>query len=142
MDVESLALGRCLAGLWATDVDNDSASAPGSEPSVPAKPRMPYSERPAARARRAKAQELIERLVAEERVRIADPDDDEDRVPPCGVAAIKEKLQVAPQADSSRRHHCLTTRQVWVVVVTAIAAPVGLALKKAASKLASQCLGQ
>lgn len=36
-----------------------------------------YSERPVARARRAKAQELIERLVAEGRVRITDPDDDE-----------------------------------------------------------------
>ncbi|MFC5955298.1 hypothetical protein ACFP51_12605 [Streptomyces pratens] len=58
-------------------IDDDSAFAAGSEPSVPAKPRMPYSERPAARARRAKAQELIERLVAEGRVRIADPDDDE-----------------------------------------------------------------
>ncbi|MCP9208762.1 hypothetical protein [Streptomyces cucumeris] len=35
------------------------------------------SERPVASARRAKARELIERLVAEGRVRFADPDDDE-----------------------------------------------------------------
>ncbi|MDX2937646.1 hypothetical protein [Streptomyces ipomoeae] len=38
---------------------------------------MAYSERLVARARRAKAQELIERLVAEGRVRFADLDDDE-----------------------------------------------------------------
>ncbi|MGV9248221.1 hypothetical protein [Streptomyces sp. NPDC003710] len=44
---------------------------------MPAEPRAPHSERPVARARRAKAQELIERLVAEGRVRITDPDDDE-----------------------------------------------------------------
>ncbi|MEV6503088.1 hypothetical protein [Streptomyces prunicolor] len=44
---------------------------------MPAQPRMPYGERPVARARRAKAQELIERLAAEGRVRITDPDDDE-----------------------------------------------------------------
>ncbi|MFG2375146.1 hypothetical protein ACGFY9_27150 [Streptomyces sp. NPDC048504] len=37
----------------------------------------PYSERPVARARRAKARELIERLVAEGRVRLRDPVDDE-----------------------------------------------------------------
>jgi hypothetical protein len=37
----------------------------------------PYGERPVARARRAKAQELVARLVAEGRVRLADPDDDE-----------------------------------------------------------------
>lgn len=37
----------------------------------------PYSERPIARARRAKAQELVDRLVDEGRVRLADPDDDE-----------------------------------------------------------------
>ncbi|MCZ4102801.1 MULTISPECIES: hypothetical protein [Streptomyces] len=37
----------------------------------------PYGERPIARARRAKALELIERLVAEGRVCLADPDDDE-----------------------------------------------------------------
>ncbi|MGW5442754.1 hypothetical protein [Streptomyces asiaticus] len=55
-------------------IDDDSAVAGGGEP---AKPRSPYSERPVARARRAKAQELIERLVAEGRVRIADLDDDE-----------------------------------------------------------------
>ncbi|MFF9773613.1 hypothetical protein ACF1HJ_08065 [Streptomyces sp. NPDC013978] len=58
-------------------IDDDSAVAGDSEPTVPASPRTPYSERPVARARRAKAQELIERLVAEGRVRISDPDDDE-----------------------------------------------------------------
>lgn len=47
------------------------------KPAAPASPRTPYSERPVARARRAKAHELIERLVAEGRVRIIDPDDDE-----------------------------------------------------------------
>ncbi|MEW2620842.1 hypothetical protein [Streptomyces sp. NPDC048106] len=50
-------------------IDDDSA--------VPANPRAAYSERPVARARRAKAQELIDRLVAEGRVRITDPDDGE-----------------------------------------------------------------
>ncbi|WP_247720387.1 hypothetical protein [Streptomyces sennicomposti] len=58
-------------------IDDDSAVAGGSEPAEPAKPRRPYSERPVARARRAKAQELIDRLVAEGRVRITDPDGDE-----------------------------------------------------------------
>ncbi|MFJ2303287.1 hypothetical protein [Streptomyces sp. NPDC087787] len=46
-------------------------------------------------------------------------------VPLCGVAAIKAKLQVEPQAGSPRRNHCLTGRQVKAVVVTVIAAPVG-----------------
>lgn len=58
-------------------IDDDSAVADGSEPAATANPRTPYSERPVARARRAKAHELIERLVAEGRVRITDPDDDE-----------------------------------------------------------------
>lgn len=58
-------------------IDDDSAFAGGSESVVPAEPRTAYSERPVARARRAKAQELIERLVAGGRVRIADPNDDE-----------------------------------------------------------------
>ncbi|WP_259471828.1 hypothetical protein [Streptomyces shenzhenensis] len=58
-------------------IDEDPAYASGSEPAEPVKPRTSYSERPVARARRAKAQELIERLVAEGRVRITDPDDDE-----------------------------------------------------------------
>lgn len=58
-------------------IDDDSAVAGGSESAVPAKPRTPYSERPVARVRRAKARELIERLVAEGHVRITDPDDDE-----------------------------------------------------------------
>ncbi|MBA2950218.1 hypothetical protein [Streptomyces himalayensis] len=38
---------------------------------------MPYFERPVARARQAKATELVERLVAEGRVRHAEPNDDE-----------------------------------------------------------------
>ncbi|MGW1109258.1 hypothetical protein [Streptomyces sp. NPDC002540] len=58
-------------------IDDDSAYAGASKSVVPAKPRTPYSERPVARARRAKAQELIDRLVAEGRIRITDPDDDE-----------------------------------------------------------------
>ncbi|MET7730683.1 hypothetical protein ABZT02_04895 [Streptomyces sp. NPDC005402] len=58
-------------------IDDDCAVADGSEPAAPANPRTPYSERPVARARRAKAHELIERLVAGGRVRITDPDDDE-----------------------------------------------------------------
>jgi hypothetical protein len=59
-------------------IDDDSAVAGGSEPpAVHAKPRAPYSERPVARARRAKAQELVERLVTEKRIRIIAPDDDE-----------------------------------------------------------------
>ncbi|MFJ6656894.1 hypothetical protein ACIQNG_11085 [Streptomyces sp. NPDC091377] len=58
-------------------IDDDSEVAGDSEPAVPASPRTPYSERPVARARGAKAQELIERLVAEGRFRITDPDDDE-----------------------------------------------------------------
>ncbi len=62
---------------WLLMIDDDSAVADGGEPTEPAKPRPPYSERPVARARQAKAQELIERLVAEGHVRIADPDDDE-----------------------------------------------------------------
>ncbi|MDK0523493.1 hypothetical protein [Streptomyces sp. ML-6] len=58
-------------------IDDDSSAADGSESAVPANPRTPYGERPVARTRRAKAQELIERLVAKGRVRITDPDDDE-----------------------------------------------------------------
>ncbi|MFJ2019518.1 hypothetical protein [Streptomyces nodosus] len=57
--------------------DDDSAAAGGGEPAAPASSRTPYSERPVARARRAKAHELIERLVAEGRVRIIDPEDEE-----------------------------------------------------------------
>ncbi|MFD9179181.1 hypothetical protein ACFWDT_29280, partial [Streptomyces diastaticus] len=53
-------------------IDDDSLASDGSEPAVPANPRPPYGERPVARARRAKAQELIERLVAEGRVRITE----------------------------------------------------------------------
>jgi hypothetical protein len=53
-----------------------------SEPAVPAEPRTPYGERPVARARRAKVQELIEQPVAEGCVRFADSDDD-------GVAELR-----------------------------------------------------
>ncbi|WP_406498130.1 hypothetical protein OG936_27225 [Streptomyces sp. NBC_00846] len=58
-------------------IDDDSAVAGGGEPATSASPRTPYSERPVARDRRAKAHKLIERLVAEVRVRITGPDDDE-----------------------------------------------------------------
>ncbi|MFE3991926.1 hypothetical protein ACFXPW_09630 [Streptomyces goshikiensis] len=58
-------------------IDDDSAVVGSDAPTEPAKPRSPYSERPIARAWRATAQDLIERPVAEGRVRIADPDDDE-----------------------------------------------------------------
>jgi hypothetical protein len=37
----------------------------------------PYGERPVARARQAKAREMVDRLVVEGRVRLADSDDDE-----------------------------------------------------------------
>lgn len=66
-----------LRDRWLLMIDDDSAVADGGEPTEPAKPRPPYSERPVAHARQAKAQELIERLVAEGHVRIADPDHDE-----------------------------------------------------------------
>lgn len=58
-------------------IDDDSTVADGAGQGQPTKPRQPYSERPVARARRAKAQELIERISAEGHVRIADPGDDE-----------------------------------------------------------------
>ncbi|MEU9413739.1 hypothetical protein AB0E08_49795 [Streptomyces sp. NPDC048281] len=58
-------------------IDDDSAVAGGSERAVPAKPCAPHSERPVARALRAKAQELVERLATEGRIRIAAPDGDE-----------------------------------------------------------------
>lgn len=56
---------------------DDPAFAGGSGLAVTAESRTPYSERPVARARRAKATKLIERLVPEGRVRFADADDDE-----------------------------------------------------------------
>ncbi|MBT2396179.1 hypothetical protein J7E89_09385 [Streptomyces sp. ISL-100] len=56
---------------------DDPALADGGEPSVPSGSPAPYSERPVARARRAKARELVERLTSEGHVRFADPDDDE-----------------------------------------------------------------
>ncbi|MFE6768612.1 hypothetical protein ACFVFD_06525 [Streptomyces fimicarius] len=58
-------------------IDDDSAVAGGGEPATSAGPRTPYSEKPVARDRRAKAPKLIERLVAESRVRITGPHDDE-----------------------------------------------------------------
>lgn len=63
---------RCLLMI-----DDESAVGDGGELTELAKSRSPYEERPVARARRVKAQELIERLVAEGRVRISDPDADE-----------------------------------------------------------------
>ncbi|WP_405889859.1 hypothetical protein OG427_07375 [Streptomyces sp. NBC_00133] len=53
------------------------AFAHGGESLVPSESSTPYSPRTVARARRVKAQELVERLVAEGYVRFADPDDDE-----------------------------------------------------------------
>lgn len=68
------------------DSGHQTASA-GTEPSAAGAGRrgstgrrrtpMPYSERSVARARRAKAMELVERLAAEGRFRLAEPDDDE-----------------------------------------------------------------
>ncbi|MCW8095822.1 hypothetical protein OG288_12205 [Streptomyces tauricus] len=51
-----------------------AADATGEKPSTG---RTPYSERPIARARRAKVTELVERLVAEGRVIVEDPGEDE-----------------------------------------------------------------
>lgn len=56
---------------------DDPAFVGGSGPAVTAETRTPYRERLVARARLPKARDLIERLVAEGRVRFADPDDDE-----------------------------------------------------------------
>ncbi|MGQ4712897.1 hypothetical protein ACUN22_04345 [Streptomyces anulatus] len=58
-------------------IDDDSAVAGEGKLATSASPRTPYSERPVARARRAKAHELIERLVAEGRVWITGPDEGE-----------------------------------------------------------------
>ena len=49
----------------------------GGDAAVPSDSPSPYSERPIAQARRAKARELVERLLAEGRVRFTDPSDDE-----------------------------------------------------------------
>ena len=53
---------------------DDSAVACGREPPVPAGPRPPNNERPAVWAWQTRAHALIERLVAESRVWITDPD--------------------------------------------------------------------
>ncbi|MEV7302405.1 hypothetical protein [Streptomyces clavifer] len=58
-------------------IDHDSSAADGSELAVPVNLRTLYGARPAARARRAKAQEPIERHVTGGRFRMTDPDDDE-----------------------------------------------------------------
>lgn len=55
---------------WALDSSN-------GRPGVVRRSPPPYSERPVARARRAQATELVERLVAEGRVVIRDPDEAE-----------------------------------------------------------------
>ncbi len=58
-------------------INDDSVGADRDEPTGLVQPRSPYCDRPVARARRARAQELIERLVAEGRVRLSEPDHDE-----------------------------------------------------------------
>ncbi|WP_274563320.1 hypothetical protein [Streptomyces spiramyceticus] len=66
-------------GVQAVSVGPLASTKDGTRREVTGRKRSPtpYSERPIARARRAKALELVERLVAEGRVRIADADDDE-----------------------------------------------------------------
>ncbi|MFK0020520.1 hypothetical protein [Streptomyces sp. NPDC090798] len=56
---------------------DDAEPADRSEPSAPADSPTPYRERPVARARREKARELVERLLAEGHVRFAHADDKE-----------------------------------------------------------------
>ncbi|MFE9449767.1 hypothetical protein [Streptomyces sp. NPDC006739] len=56
---------------------DDAEPADCGESSVPAEHPTSYGERPVARARRAKARELVERLLAEGRVRFAHVDDEE-----------------------------------------------------------------
>ncbi len=80
-------------------IDDDSAVADGGELATPANPRTPYSERPVARARRESAHELIERLLAEGRVRVTDPDDDEH-----GVAACRQLCETARPGTSGQAH--------------------------------------
>ncbi len=73
-----------------------AADATGGKPSTGP---TPYSERPFARARRAKATELVERLVAEGRVIVSDPDEDEigrppSKTPHCRATAAASMVQV------------------------------------------------
>ncbi|MFF9773555.1 hypothetical protein ACF1HJ_07745 [Streptomyces sp. NPDC013978] len=56
---------------------DDAVPADHGGPSVPAESSASYGERPVARARRAKARELVERLLAEGHVRFAHADDGE-----------------------------------------------------------------
>ncbi|MDX2908121.1 hypothetical protein [Streptomyces griseiscabiei] len=56
---------------------DDAESADRGEPSAPVEPSASYGERPVARARQAKARELVERLLAEGHVRFAHADDEE-----------------------------------------------------------------
>ncbi|MGW0941049.1 hypothetical protein ACWD4O_00655 [Streptomyces sp. NPDC002623] len=56
---------------------DEAEPADRGEPSVLAESPAPYSERPVARAWRAKARELVERLLAEGHVRFAHADDEE-----------------------------------------------------------------
>lgn len=58
---------------------DDRAFADGGESLVPSALSTPHSERPVARARRAKTQELVERLVIEGHVRFTDSDDVKSR---------------------------------------------------------------
>ncbi|MFD5157237.1 hypothetical protein ACFWMJ_04065 [Streptomyces hawaiiensis] len=56
---------------------DDAESADRGEPSEPVESSASYGERPIARVRRAKARELVERLLAEGHVRFAHADDEE-----------------------------------------------------------------
>ncbi|MEU9323554.1 hypothetical protein AB0D91_07010 [Streptomyces canus] len=56
---------------------DDAVPADHGGPSVPVESSASYGERPVARARRAKARELVERLLAEGHVRFAHADDEE-----------------------------------------------------------------
>ncbi|MFJ9559456.1 hypothetical protein ACIRQQ_05365 [Streptomyces fuscichromogenes] len=56
---------------------DDAELADRGAPSVPAESSTSYGDRPVARARRAKARELVERLLAEGHVRFAHADDEE-----------------------------------------------------------------
>ncbi|MEV6175031.1 hypothetical protein AB0L99_43405 [Streptomyces sp. NPDC051954] len=56
---------------------DDAVPADHGGPSVPVESSASYGERPVARARRTKARELVERLLAEGHVRFADADVEE-----------------------------------------------------------------
>ncbi|MER8004024.1 hypothetical protein [Streptomyces sp. NPDC095613] len=56
---------------------DQQSSTRAAMPAVSSESPSPYSERPVAQARRAKAQELVERLLVDGRVRFAQPSDHE-----------------------------------------------------------------